>query len=91
MKECIEVVQHDGAVGGHDDGVGDGDGGVQDQPGGGGEMQPWSTSRDAGAFLQTIYHREMQCIVCQTDATVCRHVTSDVTSVKLVGRTTTET
>ena len=58
MKECIEelneVVKHDGKVGGHDDGVGDGDGGVEEQHGDGGEMQPWSTSGDAGSFFLTI-------------------------------------
>ena len=54
MKECIEVVKHDGKVGGHDDSVGDGDGRVEEQHGDGGEVQPWPTSRDAGSFAQTI-------------------------------------
>ena len=53
MKECIEVGNQDGSVGGHDDGVGDGDGGVGgEQPDGvGGEVHTRSTPGDAGGFL----------------------------------------
>ena len=50
MKECIEVVKQNGKVGGHAGSVGDGDGvGVGEQPGGGGEVQSWPTSGDAGS------------------------------------------
>ena len=38
-------------MGEYDGGVGDGDGRVEDQHGGRGEVHPWSTSGDAGGFL----------------------------------------
>ena len=55
MRECIEVAKQDGKMGVYDDGVGDGDGvGIGEQPGGGGEVQPWPTSGDAGSNHQSL-------------------------------------